>query len=84
DCTILMSYFTEQAKIKNYEAALPHYQNLIKDCPNYNLAIYQYRIKMFEYFVDEKGDKSKISDLIQAYKLRLQNFPEQTKEGEVL
>lgn len=84
DCTILMSYFTEQAKIKNYEAALPHYQNLIKDCPNYNLAIYQYGIKMFEYFVDEKGDKSKINDLIQAYKLRLQNFPEQTKEGEVL
>jgi len=84
DCTILMSYFTEQAKIKNYEAALPHYENLIKDCPNYNLAIYQYGIKMFEYFVEEKGDKSKINNLIEAYQLRLQNFPEQTKEGEVL
>lgn len=84
DCTILMSYFTEQAKIKNYEAALPHYENLIKDCPNLNLAIYQYGIKMFEYFVDEKGDKTKIKNLIEAYQLRLQHFPEQTKEGDVL
>ncbi len=84
DCQISLSYFTEPAKIKNYEAALPYYEKLIKECPNYNLAIYQYAVKMFEYFIDEKGDKSKITDLIQAYQLRLQNFPEQTKEGDVL
>jgi tetratricopeptide (TPR) repeat protein len=84
DCAISLSYFTEPAKIKNYEAALPHYEKLIKECPDYNLAIYQYGVKMFEYFVEEKGDKSKVTDLIQAYKLRLQNFPEKTKEGDVL
>lgn len=84
DCTILLSYFIEQAKIKNYEAALPHYENLIKDCPDINLAVYQYGIKMFEYFVEEKDDKSKVNDLIQAYQLRLQYFPEKTKEGDVL
>ncbi|WP_235003980.1 tetratricopeptide repeat protein [Aequorivita lipolytica] len=84
DCTITLSYFTEPAKIKNYEAALPFYEKLIKECPNYNLAIYQYGVKMFEYFVEEKGDKSKLNDLIQAWELRLQNFPSQTKEGDVL
>lgn len=84
DCTITLSYFTEPAKIKNYEAALPYYEKLIKECPNYNLAIYQYGVKMFEYFVEEKGDKSKLPNLIQAWELRLQNFPQQTKEGEVL
>lgn len=84
DCTITLSYFTEPAKIKNYEAALPHYEKLIKECPDYNLAIYQYGVKMFEYFIEEKGDKSKVEDLIQAYRLRLQNFPTQTKEGDVL
>ncbi|SRX54377.1 lipopolysaccharide assembly protein LapB [Aequorivita sp. CIP111184] len=84
DCAISLSYFTEPAKIKNYEAALPYYEKLIKECPNYNLAIYQYGVKMFEYFIEEKGDKSKINDLILAYQLRLQNFPEQTKEGDVL
>lgn len=84
DCAISLSYFTEPAKAKNYEAALPHYEKLIKECPDYNLAIYQYAVKMFEYFIDEKGDKSKVKDLIQAYNLRLQNFPEKTKEGDVL
>lgn len=84
DCAISLSYFTEPAKAKNYEAALPHYEKLIKECPDYNLAIYQYAVKMFEYFVDEKGDKSKVKDLINAWELRLRNFPSQTKEGDVL
>ncbi len=84
DCTITLSYFTEPAKIKNYDAALPYYEKLIAECPNHNLAIYQYGVKMFEYFVEEKGDKSKLNDLIKAHQLRLQNFPEQTKEGDVL
>ena len=84
DCAISLSYFTEPAKIKNYEAALPYYEKLLKECPNYNLAIYQYGVKMFEYFIEEKGDKSKVPNLINAWELRLQNFPEQTKEGEVL
>ena len=84
DCAITLSYFTEPAKIKNYEAALPYYEKLIQECPNYNLAIYQYGVKMFEYFIEEKGDKSKVNDLIKNWELRLQNFPEQTKEGDVL
>jgi tetratricopeptide (TPR) repeat protein len=84
DCAITLSYFTEPAKIKNYEAALPYYEKLIKECPNYNLAIYQYGVKMFEYFIEEKGDKTKVNDLIEAWELRLQNFPDQTKEGDVL
>lgn len=84
DCAITLSYFIEPAKSKNYEAALPHYDKVIKECPKASLATYQYAVKMFEYFVEEKGDKSKINDLIEVYQLRLQNFPEQTKEGEVL
>lgn len=84
DCAISLSYFTEPAKVKNYEAALPHYEKLIKECADYNLAIYQYGVKMFEYFIDEKGDKSKVKDLIQAWELRLENFPTKTKEGDVL
>lgn len=84
DCAISLSYFTEPAKIKNYEAALPYYEKLIKECPDYHLAIYQYGTKMFEYFIEEKGDKSKVNDLIQAWELRLENFPSKTKEGDVL
>ncbi|PVW17321.1 tetratricopeptide repeat protein [Marixanthomonas spongiae] len=83
DCQLNLSLFVEPAKAKNYEAALPYYEKLIKDCPNYNLATYQYAEKMFKHFID-KGDKSKIQDLIQSYKLRLENFPKKTKEGSVL
>ncbi len=84
DCAISLSYFIESAKIKNYDAALPHYEKLIKECPSYNLAIYQYAVKMFDYYIEEKGDKSKVNDLIEAYRLRLENFPQKTKAGEVL
>lgn len=84
DCAITLSYFIEPAKAKNYEAALTHYQKVIKECPKASLATYQYAVRMFEYFIDEKGDKSKVNDLIQAWTLRLENFPEKTSEGEVL
>lgn len=84
DCAITLSYFIEPAKAKNYEAALTHYDKVIKECPKASLATYQYAVKMFEYFVDEKKDTSKVNDLIQAWRLRLENFPEKTSQGEVL
>jgi len=84
DCAITLSYFIEPAKSKNYEAALPHYDKVIKECPKASLATYQYAVRMFEYFIDEKKDVSKVNDLIQAWTLRLENFPEKTSEGEVL
>ena len=83
DCQLNLSLFVEPAKAKNYEAALPYYEKLIKDCPNYNLATYQYAEKMFKHFIDN-GDKGKIEDLIKSYNLRLKHFPAKTKEGEVL
>ncbi len=83
DCLVLSSLFTEPAKAENYEAALPHYKELVAQCPNYHITTYQYGAKMFQYFID-KGDKAKVEDLIQLYKDRLQAFPEKTQEGEVL
>ena len=83
DCNITLSLFAEPAKAKNYEAALPHYQKVIAECPKFSLATYQYAERMFKYFID-KGDKSKVNDLIQSYNLRLENFPTKTKEGDIL
>ncbi|MCB0457136.1 MAG: hypothetical protein KDC91_05290 [Flavobacteriaceae bacterium] len=82
-CVTTASLFIEPAKAKNYEAALPNYQKVITDCPQYSLATYQYAVKMFEYFI-EKGDKSKIKDLENAYNLRLKYYASKTKEGDVL
>lgn len=83
DCAITLSYFVEPARAQNYEAALPHYDKVIKECPKVSLATYQYAVRMFEYFIN-KGDKSKVNDLINAWQLRLEHFPERTSEGEVL
>ena len=41
DCAITLSYFIEPAKAENYEAALPHYDKVIKECPKVSLATYQ-------------------------------------------
>lgn len=82
-CTVNASLFTEPAKVKNYEAALPHYEKVVKDCPQYSLAIYQYAVKMFEHFI-EKGDKSKITDLENAYNLRMKYYPSKSKAGDIL
>lgn len=84
DCAVTLSYFIEPAKARNYEGALKHYDKVIKECPKVSLATYQYAVRMFEYFIEEKNDKSKVPDLIQAWRLRLENFPDKTSEGEVL
>ena len=83
NCTVAVSLFTEPAKVKNYEAALPHYAKVVKECPTASMAIYQYGVKMFEHFI-EKGDKSKIADLEEAYKLRMQYYPAKSKKGDIL
>ncbi|HAT66385.1 MAG TPA: hypothetical protein DCS66_17615 [Flavobacteriaceae bacterium] len=82
-CVTTASLFIEPAKAKNYEAALPHYEKVINDCPQYSLATYQYAVKMFEYFI-EKGDKGKITDLEKAYDLRLKYYASKSKEGDIL
>lgn len=82
DCAVTLSYFIEPAKTGNYDAALPFYKTLVKDCPNVNIAAYQYAIRMFNHFI-ENGDVSKVDDLIEAYQLRLKHFPSQTSEGDV-
>jgi len=82
-CATLGSLFIEPAKAKNYEGALPHYAQLVAECPTYSMATYQYAEKMFKHFI-ENGDKSKITDLDQAYKYRMQYYPSKTKEGELM
>lgn len=82
-CYELGSLFIEPAKAKNYEVALQNYDKVVQECPTYSMATYQYAVKMFEYFI-EKGDKSKITDLEQAYKYRMQYFGSKTKTGDVL
>lgn len=83
DCAVKTSLFVEPAKVKNYEEALTHYEELQRGCPDYSLAIYQYAERMFKHFIDN-GDLDKIEDLEKVYADRLEHFPERTNKAEQL
>lgn len=82
-CAEKASLFVEPAKVKNYEVALEHYEELQKSCPDYSLAIYQYAERMFKHFIDE-GDLDKIEDLEKVYADRMAYFPDRTNRAEQL
>ncbi|MGI9593778.1 MAG: tetratricopeptide repeat protein [Patiriisocius sp.] len=83
ECIAMVSLFTEPAKAKNYQEAYKHYDDVITKCPQTTMAVYQYAAKMFGDFIT-KGDTAKISDLEKSYQLRMQYYPNKTKEGAVL
>ncbi|HIB36602.1 hypothetical protein [Mesonia sp.] len=88
DCNTTLSLFSQSAKIKDYKSALPHYKTLADNCPKVNLALYQYGERMFKQLItDAKNDAAKQKEYAQAlirnYELRLENFPQNTKKGEV-
>jgi tetratricopeptide (TPR) repeat protein len=83
DCVVTLSLFVEPAKAKNYDAALPHYDKVVNDCPSYSIATYQYAARMFKHYI-KGGDKSKVKDLIKAYQYQMQYFPNKIKKGKTL
>jgi len=80
ECVTTASLFIEPAKAKNYEAALPHYDKVVKECPKYSLATYQYAEKMFKYLI-EKGDNSLVSAYEKNFELQELHFPSKSKDG---
>ena len=48
ECITTGSVFNEAAKIKNWEAARPHFEKLRKDCPTWSLALYQRGAKLLK------------------------------------
>jgi tetratricopeptide (TPR) repeat protein len=87
DCARALSLFSQSAKVKDYKAAKPYYEKLIKSCQDYHISLYQYGDRMLKHFAKSTKDDAELQkqyaeQLIENYKLRLQNFPAKTSKGE--
>jgi len=83
DCNRELSFFDQTARIKDYDAALEHYEVLIENCPpDINAALYQHGNNMFTYFMEQSETQEEKEKYVLAYienytKLR-KYFPERT------
>lgn len=85
DCKTKLSLFAENVKAKNYKDATPQLEELRKDCPTINSAIYAYGERIYKAKLKAATDKTAVvKELIQLYKDRLANVPAKTKKGDVL
>lgn len=88
DCMVTLSLFNESAKVKNYEDALPKYEQLIAECADTKLLLYQRGEKMLEDLIEAAETKEEKLSLVEKYiknqNLRLKYFPEKTNNADVL
>ncbi|GAA0752616.1 tetratricopeptide repeat protein [Psychroflexus lacisalsi] len=88
DCTVTLSLFNESAKVNNFSDAYPKYKQLLENCSDFNKLIYQRGAKMLEDMIDVAETEERKQELIQEYinnqMMRLEKFPNDTKEGDML
>ena len=87
NCVQKLNLFSQSAKIKDYKTAMPHYKDLVDNCPATSVATYQYGEKMLKELIKKEEDKTKKKELIDKavknYKLRLKHFPEKSNAGDL-
>ncbi len=87
DCNVTLNLFAEQAKVKNYDAALPLLQELRKNCASFHVSTYQYGERLYKHRIENAPEDQKMAEYEEYKKLyreRLQHFPTKTKEGAML
>ncbi|MFD0931917.1 hypothetical protein ACFQ0R_04815 [Psychroflexus salinarum] len=88
DCTVTLSLFNESAKVNNFSDAYPKYKQLLENCSDFNKLIYQRGAQMLEGMIDDAETDERKMELIQEYidnqMMRLEKFPNETKEGDML
>lgn len=85
DCRKELSKFAQSAKIQDYDAAKPLYDNLVEHCEKMSMATYQYGERMFKHFMNEgeSDDEKKeaAENYIENFEKRLELFPDKTDKG---
>jgi len=88
DCNVTLSLFNESAKVKNFDDAYPKYKDLLENCADLNILIYQRGGKMLEDMIDLAETDDKKMQLVQEFianqRMRLEKFPNDTKEADML
>lgn len=87
DCIQKLNLFNESAKVKDYKTAMPHYKDLVKECPSTSVVTYQRGEKMLKDLIEKEKDEAKKKELIDKavknYKLRLEHFPQKSNSGDI-
>lgn len=86
DCAREAALAYDQAKAKNYDAALPALQKVRENCPKYSMATYQYLERALEAKIDGAPEGQKeafVEDLIEVWEQRLELYPDKTPKGKV-
>ena len=84
ECITAGSIFNEAAKVKNWEAARPHFEKLRKECPTWSVVLYQRGAQMLKSDLKKSTGDQKTAiaqDLISLLKQRAECFPAKTPEG---
>lgn len=88
DCAKDLSLFSESAKVKNYNEAMPHYVKLLENCERYSIVTFQRGALMFKDLLKDEQDETKQIELAQALidnnLKRLELFPDKSDKGSVL
>lgn len=87
DCNVTLSLFNESAKVNNFSDAYPKYKQLLENCSDSNILIYQRGEKMLEGMIDEEETEERKMELVQEYidnqMMRLEKFPNKTKKADI-
>ena len=84
DCVTTGSIFTENAKVKNYEAAYEPFRKLMDNCPKWSYALYQYGERLYRDRLEKasEGDKKAVvQEFIQMYEQKYENYPDRVSQG---
>ncbi|WP_031425868.1 tetratricopeptide repeat protein [Flavimarina sp. Hel_I_48] len=87
DCVTTGSIFTENAKVKNYDAAYEPFRKLMENCPKWSYALYQYGERLYRDRLEkapEEEKKAVVAEFIQMYEQKYASYPDRVSKGENL
>lgn len=88
DCATDFAIWSQQAKIKDYDASYAGFQKTRKECPSYSLATYQLGERILKHRIknaaNDAAKMAEVKDLMALNEERLKLYPSKTKKTDVM